>query len=72
MVHDAGESLRLITAEIARWRDILAVPYQEYVLSRWGTGVTLPHIPDLTELALHAQYAPYSLLAQSRLSSAQC
>lgn len=33
MVRYLGENLYLIRDEIARWRDILAVPYQEYLLS---------------------------------------
>lgn len=34
MVQEAEKSLHEISGEIARWRDILAVPYQEYLLSR--------------------------------------
>ncbi len=34
LVHYLGENLHHIRGEIARWRDILAVPYQEYLLDR--------------------------------------
>jgi hypothetical protein len=34
LVHLVGENLHLISGEIARWREILAVPYQEYLLDR--------------------------------------
>jgi len=34
LVQRAGKSLHLISDEIARWRNILAVPYQEYLLSK--------------------------------------
>jgi hypothetical protein len=34
MVRYMGENLHEISSEIARWRDILAVPYQEYLLGR--------------------------------------
>lgn len=34
LVLRTGKSLHLIEGEIVRWRDILAVPYQEYPLSR--------------------------------------
>ena len=30
LVQQVGKSLHLISDEIAGWRDILAVPYQEY------------------------------------------
>ena len=41
MVHQVSKSLNLISDEIARWRKILELPYQEYLLSRKGLGVTL-------------------------------
>jgi len=31
MVQRVGKSLHQITDEITRWREILAVPYQEYL-----------------------------------------
>lgn len=34
MVQQLQKSLHEISDEIARWRDILAVPYQEYLLSK--------------------------------------
>ena len=34
LVHQVGESLQLIRDEVARWRKILEVPYQEYLLSK--------------------------------------
>jgi hypothetical protein len=34
MVHYLGKNYHLISDEIARWREILAVPYQEHLRSR--------------------------------------
>jgi len=34
VVQHVGKSLHLISDEIARWREILAVPYQDDLLSR--------------------------------------
>jgi len=34
LVQSARKSLHEISSEIERWRDILAVPYHEYLLSR--------------------------------------
>ena len=33
LVHQASESFHEIRGEIERWREILAVPYQEHLLS---------------------------------------
>ena len=33
MVQHVGKKLNEIGSEISRWRDILAVPYKEYLLS---------------------------------------
>jgi hypothetical protein len=33
-VQQVGKSLHLIRDEIARWREILDVPYQEHLLSK--------------------------------------
>ena len=38
-MHHLGENLHFISDEIARWRRILEVPYQEYLLSRQELGV---------------------------------
>ena len=34
LVQYLGESLQQISGEITRWREILAIPYQEYLLGR--------------------------------------
>lgn len=34
LVRYVGEKIHEIGAEISRWRDILAVPYKEYLLSQ--------------------------------------
>jgi hypothetical protein len=34
MVLQVGKSFQQVRGEIERWREILAVPYQEYLLSR--------------------------------------
>jgi hypothetical protein len=34
MVQQVGKSLHLIRDEIVRWRDILEVPYQEYLITK--------------------------------------
>lgn len=34
VVQQVGKSLHLIRGEVVRWREILAVPYQEYLLSK--------------------------------------
>lgn len=34
LVHLLGEKFHIIGDEIDRWREILAVPYQEYLLGR--------------------------------------
>jgi hypothetical protein len=33
-VHQLGKSLHLIRDEIAHWRDILEVPYREYLITK--------------------------------------
>jgi len=34
LVQQVGKSLHLIRDEVARWREILEIPYGEYLLSR--------------------------------------
>ena len=41
MVHYCLKSLHQISDEIVRWREILDVPYQEYLLGKSEAGVTL-------------------------------
>lgn len=41
MVQVVSESLHIIEDEIYRWREILSVPYQQYLQDIQGMGVTL-------------------------------
>lgn len=41
MVLQVGKSFQQIRDEITRWRDILTIPYQEYLLGKQDAGLTL-------------------------------
>ncbi len=41
LVQHVDQSFHIIRGELERWRELLAVPYQDYLLGRGDQGLTL-------------------------------